>query len=189
MLDALKNEWLGRLKCIHPKWVDGDINPKQDVKTADCVNEEFKVAIELKRDGRKYPNCDISFNAIRNQFKEFSQSANRKFRNYPLFKTCLIIKSPLEEMNWLASRSFFGYREILGWGLNSVKVSSIKDKFFSQHFIEIGAYLFYNDELYYFLNNPIAAINKKMTIDELKSLSGISKIEEIVHRGPSPFGI
>lgn len=187
-VDLLKKEWLEKLARVHSGWNDGDAAPGSDsIKTADCVNAELCVAIEIKQDKRKYLNCLFGFSTIRNQLKTFAREANKKFVQYPAYKTCLIIQTPLDA-NGLG-RLFPGHREILEMQSNLAKVSSVRNRFFSPKFIEVGAYLLYENTTFYFLKNPIASDVRRMSIDCIRQILDISKIEEVAEHGPMPFGI
>lgn len=152
--DSRKTLWLDRLNS---SWIDGDIiTTHQQDKTADLVNNELKVCFELKPD-QSYtpPNPGTSqlnnLNELSNRLKGYAESANKKFRNYPNFKTALIIETHLRKN--IIKHLISNLTQVI---VTSDRITvRRRNVYFSQDAKEIGGYLFCSsaeDKTYYFVN-------------------------------------
>jgi len=95
-------EILTKLNSTNSDWVDGDLENLEN-KTADIVNHERKVAIEVKDDfsdpliistlnDMKVTTRDMG--VLSNRYKNDIEKANKKFQNYPTeYKTMVFIRS------------------------------------------------------------------------------------------------
>lgn len=91
------NKWIERLNRFNDGWVDGD--KLNTGKTADIINNDLKIAIELKREkGESLDNENKNLEKLSNRLEEYFKLSNEKFANYPEFKTLLLIelKTPID---------------------------------------------------------------------------------------------
>lgn len=169
--DPRKTLWLDRLNS---NWVDGDIltNHQQD-KTADLVNNEVRICFELKQDQTYSPSPSGTYqlnnlDTLSNRLKGYAQSANKKFRNYPSYKTALIIETQLRK-NIIKHLISNLTQLTVTRGQITVRQRNV---YFSQDTKEIGGYLFCSltENKTYYLINPNGAENRVLEYAELIKL-------------------
>jgi len=100
-----KTRLLEKLNVINPGWADGDLDNSRE-KKADIVNNSLQIAIEIKDDtlykalvpmpGRMIGQTN-DLKQKNRQFKDDLKSANKKFINYPSYKTILILRTDMAD--------------------------------------------------------------------------------------------
>jgi len=181
MKDKIKNKWLQNLRSINPNWKDGDLNNKN--KTADLVNDELKLAIELKKDIVfkandpafliKFNNTEKNFIMLSNKYRGYGRDANNKFSFYPNYKTVLLIECGI--FKGLLRKIFTGVESKRG---RTGKLF-LKNKNLWESYPNIGCYLIRSDientvlEDYYF-QNPVADKQKILGKKEVDDHLGIN---------------
>ncbi|MBI2669672.1 MAG: hypothetical protein HYX20_00780 [Candidatus Yanofskybacteria bacterium] len=162
-------------------WTDGD-REKQTDKTADIVNHLLKIAIEIKDDTRYkfiHPEPGVIRTAThdlsqksKQLFGDDSRDANHKFRNYPGYRTILIIRTEFAMFKDTLSYMNQGFQTFVKQGDKLVYVGQRKN-YRMDSTSEIGCYLFPDDQMLY-LNNPHAKQNRILSKDEVQDLLGIA---------------
>lgn len=163
---------LAKLNRVHKGWENGDEISEKGKKSTDLINKDLKIAIEIKDDKRDYnnPKLRFGFDTIRNQLKSYAQGARRKFRNYPNYKTILLVRSLLWDRmgSGLINFIFPGNQEISEIGKNFLRLGKHKNKYFSIKNIDIGGYIFYGKNKIYYLENPIAQRSRILNIKKVQ---------------------
>lgn len=183
--EEYKKYLIRKLEKINPGWVDGDEESVLS-KTVDLVNHNFKIAIEIK-DDRKYrykaPPLtgemiveSINLLAKNKQFKDDAQDANKKFRNYPEYKTILLIRTelinqPLDVLRYV----FSGIRRFVKTDNNRLLEISKLNKYLSiSSTKEIGNYLLYGNKKYFYISNPNADNIRVLEKKKIENIFGES---------------
>lgn len=86
--EEYKDALLRNLNCQNEGWVDGDKVGHDNEKTADLVNEEIKVVVEIKDVGLDI--SDLSQQGRR--MKGASKDANEKFERYPQYTSIVLCR-------------------------------------------------------------------------------------------------
>jgi hypothetical protein len=99
-----KAELLRKLNNISQKWCDGDLE-KLKHQRADIINRNLKIVIEIKDDvlytSPRPPlsgtplTRDFSLKQKNRQFRHDLKLSNKKFKNYPSYKTMVILRTDL----------------------------------------------------------------------------------------------
>lgn len=85
-------QWLDKLNFNFSGYIYGD-NKSIKTKTADFVNKDHNIAIELKREkNEKLDNSKCNNTSLSNRIEKYISDANKKFNKYPEYKTLLIIE-------------------------------------------------------------------------------------------------
>ena len=162
-----KKYLIKKLNKINIGWVDGDKNNNK-TKTTDLINKTLNIAIEIKDDttykhkfpsaterGARLNNIDISKKS--EQLKSHARDANKKFRNYPNFKTILLIRTELVNIPFdIIGYIFNGMLRFTKIDGKLVKIGK-KNEFLSfTSTKEIGSYLLFGNNSYYYIENPNA---------------------------------
>jgi hypothetical protein len=163
MEDKTKNKWLIKLKSIDFNWKDGDLSNQN--KTADLINDNLKLAIELKSDTvfKIKSETETSCITLSNRWKGYAKDANSKFNSYPSYRTILLIECEIPDS--LLQRIFIGTPVLK----IPTKGSFLKNKNLREHYSNIGCYLMMSksegiiDGFYYF-KNPAA--DKKRILEK-----------------------
>jgi len=161
-----KEELIDKLNKINLGWADGDKDNTSD-KTADLVNQSLKIAIEIKDDTKyKYKEPPLSGEMIEkslrldnksNQLKEDAQGANEKFRNYPNYKTILLLRTELaKEPIGVFSYIFSGLQRFIRVGNRHAEISRRNRYLSKSSTTEIGGYLLFSGVKYFYFKNPNA---------------------------------
>ncbi len=139
-------------------WIDGDVESNHKNK-ADVVNHVLKIAIEIKDesgspDGLKKTN---------QQYGDHLRSANKKFKEYPKYKTILLIRGNADTIPGIVYYAIEGIDSYSKIG-NQLIYSGTKNKYSPYIRKEIGCFLILADKYYYFPNKhalPQRIINKQ----------------------------
>lgn len=186
--DKYKKYLIQKLNIINSGWVDGDEENILD-KTSDLTNHKLKISIEIKDDEKyqyKPPPLTgemitetINLLAKNKQFKDDAQDANRKFRNYPNYKTVLLIRTELINIPFsVIGYIFSGIRRFIKPDKKLMEIGRINQYFSQSSTKEIGGYLLFGNNKYYYFKNPNAERNRVISISELEDLFG-EKIENL----------
>lgn len=171
MEDKRKDEWLKNLKLIDPNWEDGDLDSGN--KTADLVNDELKIGIELKNDTafKFKPEMEGSLITLSNRYRGYAKDANDKFNSYPNYRTILLIECEIYKE---LLRSFFTGIQVIN--MNTRK-SFLKNKNLWESYPNIGCYLISSNidgvEFYYF-KNPVAETTRILEKVEVEMILNIT---------------
>jgi uncharacterized protein YeeX (DUF496 family) len=173
--EEYKNRLLAKLNNQHKGWVDGDTESHL-TKTADIVNHELEMAIEIKDDLQFELQASnsgamvvqsVNLTTKSNQFKSDARDANKKFRNYRRYKSLLLIRS---EFAGIATDYILsGISQYIRPANSDMILHRKRNKYLSTKNSEIGGYLFVHDKYYYF-PNPVGGKKRKISIEELKGL-------------------
>ncbi|OGF31694.1 hypothetical protein A2533_04805 [Candidatus Falkowbacteria bacterium RIFOXYD2_FULL_35_9] len=171
-----KENLLKELLKIDPHWVDGDLDKKfANISSADLVNNELKVRIELK----EWRTLCIStykkdpIKKIDKKIGDSSRKAMRKFNSYKDSKTILLIhgiKNPLPPE--IIKYALDGIIHILPDGTPFGKHSNYSDYVFRN----IGCIVidiennFFSGQ--YYLENKFAKVNVKIDKNDLEKILG-----------------
>lgn len=177
-----KEYLIDRLNKINQGWIDGDKTNNLN-KTTDLVNTSLKIALEIKDDKIfKYIAPPLTGEMIKQgldlskkgeQFKDDARDANKKFKNYPDYKTILLLRTelvniPLDVVGYL----FSGLRRFIKPGKQLIEIGR-KNKFLSfTNTKEIGCYLLYGNNKYYYIKNPNANPNRNFLKEDLERTLG-----------------
>jgi len=177
MKDKIKEKWLNLLKPLNSDWEDGDLN-NQD-KTADLINKNLKLAVELKND----TIFKIKINRISggslitlsNRYRGYGRDANQKFLSYPDHKTALLIETQM--FKGLLQNVFTGIQVI---NLNTRK-SFLKNKNLWESYPNIGCYIIKSEPEntipeYYYCHNPVADQCRIIEKEGIDNYLGIKSI-------------
>lgn len=182
---VFKKHLLDRLNKINPGWIDGDFQ-NNHIKTVDLINLNLKIGIEIKDDTVfKYSSSPsvytINHDKVSNQFKTDARDANTKFKNYPDFRTVLLMRTELVNLPLsIVGYQFSGLRRFTKSksGLNNIEIGR-KNKYLSfTSTKEIGCYLLFGNNQYYFIGNPNANPKRNFNKKILEFVFS-EKIEEI----------
>jgi len=120
--EQFKENLIKNLNRYHPRWIDGDDEQRGKIgdnsKTADIVNRELKIAIEIKDDG-KFIDPSASWSGefeIKNlsrQLREDLNDASNKFANYKKYKSLVLIRTDKTDWPWaLLESAIFGKQDL-----------------------------------------------------------------------------
>ena len=161
------DQWLSKLNVHNPGWVDGDLDLKSKA-SADMVNHGLCLTIELKREkGSSLHNKDKNLVTLSNRVFGYIKKTNKKFVNYPNYKTlCLIeLSSDITALEYIFSNFHFKNNRFLGNTKN----------FFSES-KNIGCFVFWPkpgslSKAYYF-KNPPADKERVLEFHEVEQIFG-----------------
>lgn len=172
------NKWLDKLNLYQPEWLLGDIKNSR-VKTADFINNDLKFAIELKREKNgSLDNQSENVVTFSNRLEGYFESASFKFKNYPNYKTILIIEvaSSIMGVAQAAMNSIPQLHFVNGTLLGA----SFKNKnLYGQKMSNIGCVILWpmfggsilNNVPYYF-DNPFCTHQQKVSQDDAEFIIG-----------------
>lgn len=159
--------WLSKLNAHNPGWTDGDLESKSKA-TADMVNHNLCLTVELKREkGSLLHNKDKNLITLSNRVFDYIKETDKKFVNYPNYKTlCLIeLSSEIIALEYLFSNFHFKNNKFLGNTKN----------FFSES-KNIGCFVFWprpgNLSKAYYLKNPPANKERILELHEAEQIFG-----------------
>jgi len=160
-------------------WIDGDFD-LPNKKTPDILNHSMKVAIEIK-DDTKY-KFDIPENGKivckttnlsekNRQFKNDLKEANKKFLNYPNYKSVLILRT--EVVNFTGSIAEFIINGPTTYKKNNGKLLCVghPSTFWGNHdqsTKEVGVILFVGKNEYFYRQNINPNINNNRIIKKIE---------------------
>ena len=155
--DQFKEKLIIKLKRHHPDWKDGDVGGRVDV-----VNHSLKVAIEIKDEPGGGPDMEKKTNR---QYGDHLRSAYRKFIEYPGYKTALLIRGALATIPGIVKYNIEG---IVVYGSHNVFLGR-KNKYSPYIKKEIGCFLVFADNFYYFPNTYAETVRiiKKEGIEDI----------------------
>ncbi len=159
--EKFKTDLIDKLNKIYPGWVNGD-KEKGQHKKVDIINHSLKIAIEIKDDTySKRIDPPLSGEIIvygedldkKNKILlDDIRSANQKFKAYPGYKTILIIRTESD----IADTIRYPIEGLYTYKFNSrtKKLQYVGRKTKYSRFVrkEIGCYLIFNGDWYYFFN-------------------------------------
>ncbi len=182
-----KEKLIKKLNVLNPGWRDGDID-KFVGKKADIVNDDIKIVIEIKDDTvfkmdslskTCYPSIiEVKSNQKGRQFKGDLKDANKKFVNYPNYKSILLLRTRMADIPRdiieYTLRGSKTYRKINGKWILAGRPST----FFSGHdnsTKEVGVILFLGKNECLYRENTNPNVNRKRIIEkrELEELFDI----------------
>jgi len=186
--DEYKKYLIQKLNSINLGWVDGDEKNIWD-KTSDLINHKLKISIEIKDDKKykhKFPPItgeliSKSMNLLtpNKQLKRHARMANKKFRNYPNYKTVLLIRTELINIPFaVIGYIFSGIRRFIKPDKKLMEIGRVNQYFSQSSTKEIGGYLLFGNNKYHYFKNPNAEKNRVISVDELEDLFG-EKIENL----------
>lgn len=177
------SRWLNKLEVYSKGWIYGDAE-NREIKTADFVNHSQKIAIELKREkGDNLDNKDNNLVSSSDRIEGYIKDANKKFKNYPDFKTLLLVE--LKSSTWSAQvimRGIINIHSINGQHIGN----SIKNKRLFSKMENIGAIIFWPGKgnitniAYYFDNLSAKDICKMTQLETEKILGNSLELLELV---------
>ena len=186
---------LSKLRAVDQHWLDGDLEKEQSGeqrKSVDLVNHHRKAAIEVKDDCIAQPEVvDDTFGGgfsydghrLNKQFRDDIYGANRKFREYPEYKTILLVRTNL--MAQLVKTSIEGLhvfsktrvREIhneppLGnWSISPGLV--YKGRKNKHNKKEVGSFIIHNESGYHYFSNVFASEARKIDLEYCLEITGL----------------
>jgi hypothetical protein len=185
----LKKYLIDKLNNTKSGWTDGDKeNPA--IKTADLVNNKLKIAIEIKEDTvykRILPPLNgeiieesLDLNNLSERLKADARDANKKFRNYPDYKTILMIKTELVDgPSGVIGYIFAGLQRFSKPKGEKTREIGRKNEFLSfTETKEIGSYLLFNGDNLYYIKNENVIPQRLISKEELEGIFS-KKIKEI----------
>ena len=185
---VFKLELIEMLNGRHSGWVDGD-HDNNGYKSADLVNHKSKIAIEIKDDLLSEPHKETSknffegsydINRLNKQYFDDIKDANKKFRNYPGYKSILLIRTSLP-MAAIAKGAIEGLHTFRIGRIDESIVPPPKGFIASQgltyigrrgkyHRTEIGGFIILNDEGFCYFPNDFADKNRYISMMELEEI-------------------
>jgi hypothetical protein len=180
-----KQKLIDRFNKNAANWIDGDSDLPNE-RTPDIINHSMKVVIEIK-DDTKYKfdipkngeiGCKTTNLSEKNrQFKNHLKDANKKFINYPDYKSVLLLRT--EVVNFMGSIAEYiingptTYKKINGKLLCIGHPST----FWGNHdhsTKEVGAILFLGNNEYFYRQNTNPNVNNKRILKrvELEKIFG-----------------
>jgi hypothetical protein len=180
-----KRNLLSKLNEINLGWVDGDKESGNE-KKADIVNHTLKIAIEIKDDTKYktvFPEKEgVMYTAshdltkMNQRYADDIRSANSKFKNYPSYKTILILRTEFFVVDIikyviLGLHTFSKVNDELVY-------SGRKGKYSSYVRNNIGCFLIVNHKLS-FLPNRFAMQDRALNKEELEQMLSL-EIEDIL---------
>ena len=173
-----KNNLINKLNHINKGWRDGDLDIF-DGKKVDVVNDDLKIAIEIKDDtqfkrilsslpGEPVTN-EIKVDKKNRQFKNHLKSANKKFLNYDNYQTLLLLRTEIVGCFSTIVDC------VIDGPLPSVGMPS---SFFLDHdksTTEVGGFLFWDDKDCCYRINKNPNVNKNRIIEkkDLEKILGL----------------
>ncbi|OGI98640.1 hypothetical protein A3H56_03240 [Candidatus Nomurabacteria bacterium RIFCSPLOWO2_02_FULL_42_24] len=184
-----KNGLIERLSRINSGWIDGD-KEEGEIKKADIVNHQLKIAVEIKDDTKykiEIPRSSVmvgggqDLTLMNQRFEDRIRSANRKFDEYNGYKTILLF------------RTEFWVPEIIRYaieGLHTYRYSSVMDnliysgrvsKYSEYNRKHIGCFLIFNLGKAYYFPNHFAHEIRVLSKEEVSSVSGLEfkEVEQV----------
>ena len=173
-----KKYLIDHLNKINSGWVDGDKSSNLE-KTVDLLNQSLKIAIEIKDDTtykHEFPPITgeiivggLDLNNKSEQLKSDAKDANKKFRNYPNFKTILLIRTELINIPYdVIGYIFGGLKRFAKKDKDLIEIGR-KNKFLSfTSTKEVGSYLLFGNGKYYYVENPNANLYRVIAEDDIE---------------------
>lgn len=171
------SQWISKLNVNNHGWVNGDLESRTE-RTADMVNHSIKYAVELKREkGESVDNKDGNLVTISNRIESYFTDTNKKFINYPKYKTILIIELKSTDSGAFSAMGGIGQ---LHFAEGQLVASSIKNKKLFSKTENIGCIIFWpaqggsmlNGKRYF--DNPFSKPEHKVTKSEAENIIGNS---------------
>jgi len=186
--EIYKKNLIKKMNEINPGWIDGDVESNSE-KTADLVNHNLKIAIEIKDDEKyrhEFPPLtgemitgSLDLLAKNKQFKDDAQDANRKFRNYPEYKSILLIRTELINIPSSVIRYIFeGMRRFVITKPRLTEIGRLNKYLSHSSTKEIGGYLLSDEKEYYYFKNPNSYKNRTIIKNEVEKIIG-QKIKDL----------
>ena len=171
------DEWRTKLNAINPGWTKGDLSSRTE-PTADLVNDNLKIAFELKLEADSLDNKEKNIEVLSNRLQWYFESASKKFQSYPSYKTILTIE--LASYIAIAVAAMEGIVSLHLTRTGQVLGTSIRNKNLYCEMENIGMVIFcpgpssiLNRETYYF-DNPFSIPQRKMDLRETEVIIGRS---------------
>jgi hypothetical protein len=170
-----KKKLISRLNLINPGWEDGDLN-NQRQKKADIVNNQLKIAIEIKDDTKHKINfSEKSGEIVTNsqnleimnaRLNDAVRSANRKFKFYPNYRTILLFRTEFSivDVFCYALVGLHSY-SLPQDGNEKLKYVGRKTKYSQYNRKETGCFVIWIDNIYYC---PNVLANKERIIEKIQ---------------------
>lgn len=153
-------------------WIDGDTENGRK-NTADVVNHALKIVIEIKDEPKGSPD---GLKKANQQYGDHLRSVNKKFNEYPEYKTILLIRGSMNTIPAIVRYSIEGldtYQPV-----NGITTYVGKVRKYSLYIRKnIGSFLIDADKYYYFFNK-YTLTNRVIKKREVEKILGLS-VQEI----------
>lgn len=186
--DKYKEKLLKKLNKQNSGWVDGDKKGDPNKKTADLVNPDLKIAIEIKDDTKyksiKPPTSGVvsdeyDLDKMNKRMSDHLKSANNKFKEYPNHKTILILRTNLD-LPVVIRYSFDGLHTYTKNKSKNLKHIGRKSKYSIYAKKHVGGIIIASRN-YNFFENSYASKERLVKIEEVGDVLGekINKTDKI----------
>jgi hypothetical protein len=184
-----KDKLIKLLNNRNPGWIDGDKEGNPNKKTADIVNDDLKIAIEIKDDTKnkkiKIPTDGTIITSSENltimnkRMSDCLKDANNKFKEYPEYKTILILRTNFDFPD-LIRYAFEGLHTYTKKGDESPHYSGRTGKYSIHAKKEVGS-IIVDSKNFGFFENRYAKKSRKIKKEEVENIFNkkIKDIEEI----------
>ncbi len=178
--EIFKQNLIQSLKSINVGWIDGDKESNRK-KKADIVNHSLRIAIEIK-DDTKYrielpttPGVMVggshNLKKMNQRFSDHIRSANKKFKEYPGYKTVLLFRTEFLIID-IIRYSIEGLHSYSKPEDRLVYIGR-KGKYSEYNRQEIGCFVVINQEAHYF-PNVLAKQNRLFNKEDVQKIFGHS---------------
>ena len=174
-----KEKLLSQLNTINSNWIDGDSEQRNGSKV-DLVNHRLKIVIELKDDTKHKINLpnkpgvfvenDQDLTVMNARLNDDIRSANKKFKNYPDYKTILLFRTEF----FIADVFRYALEGLHTYSLprdkdEKLKYVGRKTKYSPFIRKEIGCFIVWTDDRYY-ISNELARPQRVLEKEEIEKL-------------------
>lgn len=184
---TVKDDLLARLNKVSTEWIDGDLNNKS-IKTADMVNHKLKIAIEIKDDTKSKPprmldhslgTYEYDLSELNKRFYADIKNANKKFRNYPGYKTVLLLRTEVPRAS-LVAEAILGIHTFSRAGVSVNENLTYKGRRGKHNRCEVGCFLIFcgRSGLPTYFSNGYASKTRILNQEELETHTGF-KLERL----------
>lgn len=178
--EIYKENLIQSLKLNDANWIDGD-KELNERKTVDIVNHILKIAIEIKDDTKyKTETPKISgvmvtqggdLTKMNQRFNDHIRSANKKFKEYPGYKTILLFRTEF----LITTIIRYAVEGLHSYSRPKDRLVYIgrKGKYSKYIRQEIGCFIVINQEAHYF-SNVLAKQSRLLRKKEVEKIFGQS---------------
>jgi|GEM_PF-3135314 len=165
-----KEDILELLSHQNDNWVDGDKDQARKNK-ADIVNHALKIAIEVKDEPKGGSNL---LKAVE-EYGDILRSVTKKFREYPQYKTALLIRGSEQTIAEIVYQSIKGvdrYERVGDTLIHAGVVNKYKgDKYLKK---KIGCYLIFCGAQYYYFSNKLSSDDCVIKKEKIADVFGLN---------------
>lgn len=174
-----KDKLTAKLNLINQGWYDGDL--KNSNKSADIVNDDLKIAIEIKddvlykslippKDGRMVSQT-IDITKKNRQYKNHIKLANEKFLNYKDYKSILILRTEIADRTSGTIDYIINGPQVFSKVNGQLQYAGRPSTFFGDHdnsTNEVGSVIFWGSSNIIYRKNINPNVNKNRFINKTR---------------------